>query len=108
LGDLAAFDRQGFLNDLYLTLWDICMLQLKKEAEQAWEADKNTEGVLTKPSVKKVMHSTTKRVEQFRKNMRRWMIGVFFPIGLFSPVAICCASEPHPLLPHTPYPSNTL
>lgn len=49
--------------------------ELKKEAELAWEADKDKEGTYSRPVVKKQVHSATKRVEQFRKNMRRWMIG---------------------------------
>lgn len=48
-------------------------MQLKKEAERAWDADKDKDAA---PNMKaKNMHGSTKRVEQFRKNMRRWMIG---------------------------------
>lgn len=51
-------------------------LQLKKEAEKAWESDKEREA--TPASRPKPVHGSTKRVEQFRKNMRRWMIGKSF------------------------------
>ena len=48
-------------------------LQLKKEAERAWDSDKDKDGApYSKP---KPVNGSTKRVEQFRKNMRRWMIG---------------------------------
>lgn len=51
-------------------------VQVKKEAEQAWEADKDKEQpALSKNAARKTLLGSTKRVEQFRKNMRRWMIG---------------------------------
>ncbi len=52
------------------------VLQLKKEVERAWDSDKDrdaTPALRSKPT-----HGSTKRVEQFRKNMRRWMIGTPF------------------------------
>lgn len=48
-------------------------LQLKKEVERAWDSDKDRDA--TPASKPKPVHGSTKRVEQFRKNMRRWMIG---------------------------------
>lgn len=55
---------------------DRCRLQLKKEAETAWGTDKDQERCsVPKPAPRKHVLAPTKRVEQFRKNMRRWMIG---------------------------------
>lgn len=53
-------------------------MQLKKEAELAWESDKSKDrdlNAMLKATNKKNAVGSTKRVEQFRKNMRRWMIG---------------------------------
>ena len=64
-------------------------MQVKKAAEKAWESDKGQEGhmVTEKPVAKKSVIGSTKRVEQFRKNLRRWMIGMF---------SLCNESAPSP------------
>ena len=48
-------------------------MQLKREVERAWESEKDRDSVPQPRS--RPAHGSTKRVEQFRKNMRRWMIG---------------------------------
>ena len=50
--------------------------QVKKAAEKAWEADKDKEDAHSiKHLPRKPVIGSTKRVEQFRKNLRRWMTG---------------------------------
>ena len=51
-------------------------MQVKKAAEKAWEADKDKESACALRQIpRKPVIGSTKRVEQFRKNLRRWMTG---------------------------------